>query len=208
MKSALRIMTSLSLLLTFWNAQAQKIYMCKDADGRTLTSDRPIPECANRAIKELGRDGMVRREIPPPLTPEQQREQKMQEAKAKAEAALVEEQRQYDRQILARYSQEKDIEASRKRSLDLVQEQIKRETKELADAEKNLQAVQAEIDAQKKKTSALPADLKHRFEDAELLVENGKKAVEEHEAEIVKINVKYDQVLKRYREITSKAADK
>lgn len=203
MNSAVKTLLALSLLLSSWGAQAQ-IYMCKDASGRTLTSDRPIPECADRVTRELGRDGIIRREIPPPLTPAQRREKKLEEDKAKAAALALEEQKQSDRLMLARYANEKDIDASRKRSLYLVQEQIKREMKELALAEKNLKAAQA--DMQKKKPA--PAEAKHKVEDAEQVVLNGRKAIEEHEAEIKKINDKYDQTLQRYREITVGAEGK
>lgn len=206
MKSTLRISLSLTLLLMSWSAQAQQIYMCKDATGRTVTSDRQIPECVDRAVRELGRDGTFRREIPAPLTPEQKREKQLQEAKAKADAMAVEEQRQSDRLMLARYASEKDIEASRQRSLDLVQEQIKRETKEMAAAEKNLKAAQVEADVQMKKKVAPSPDVKHRVDDAEQAIQAAKKAIQEHEAELAQINVKYDQTLKRYREITTYTA--
>lgn len=210
MKNTHKFLLLLSSLLTTWMAHAQTTYMylCKDASGRTITSDRPIPECADRAIKELDRSGMVRREIPPPLTPEQRREQKLKEAKAKADAVALEEQKQSDRLILARYASEKDIEASRKRSLDLVQEQLKRETKELAAAEKNLKAAQAEADVQMKKKVPSAVLAKRRAADAEQAVLAAKKAIEEREDELVQINAKYEQTLKRYREIVSGEAAK
>ena len=57
----------LFFVLLPWTAQAQ-FFQCKDASGRTLSSDRPIPECADRPVRELGRNGMLKREVPPPLT--------------------------------------------------------------------------------------------------------------------------------------------
>jgi hypothetical protein len=199
---------SLSLLMAMSMAHAQKMYMCKDASGRTITSDRPIPECADRATKELDRSGMVRREIPPPPTPEQRREQKLQEEKAKADAILAEEQKQSDRLILAHYANEKDIETSRKRALDLVQDRIKRETQDMATLQKNLTAVQADAAAQTKAKGVPTPAMKRRIEDTEQAVQTAKKSLQAREAELVQVNTKYDQTLKRFRAITSEASAK
>ena len=208
MKRTFKILILLSLLSVISIAHAQKMYMCKDANGRTITSDHPIPECADRATKELDRAGMVRREIPPPPTPEQRREQKLKEEKAKADAIVAEEQKQNDRLILARYANEQDIESSRKRALDLVQERLKHETKDMVALEKNLAAAQAEAAAQTKAKGAPSPAVKHKTDDAEQAVQAAKKSIQAHEAELTQNNIKYDQTLKRYREITSEAAAK
>lgn len=208
MKPTLAISIALPLLMAMSIAHAQKMYMCKDASGRTITSDRPIPECADRATKELDRAGMVRREVPPPPTPEQRREQKLQEEKAKADAILAEEQKQSDRLILAHYANEKDIETSRKRALDLVQDRIKRETQDMAALQKNLTALQAEAAAQTKAKGAPTPATKRKMEDAEQTVQTAKKSLQTRETELVQVNTKYDQTLKRFREITSEPSAK
>lgn len=207
-KISIALPLSLSLLMAMPIAHAQKMYMCKDASGRTITSDRPIPECADRATKELDRAGMVRREVPPPPTPEQRREQKLKEEKAKADAVLAEEQKQSDRLILAHYGNEKDIEVSRKRALDLVQDRIKRETQDIAALQKNLTAAQAEGAAQTKAKGAPTPAMKHRMDEAEQAVQTAKKGLQAREAELVQTNTKYDETLKRFREITSDASAK
>src|SRR4051794_24862249 len=92
------------------------IYMCKDASGRTLTSDQPIPECANRAMRELGSNGVVKREIAPPMTAEERRSKEAAEAKKKKEAAELEEKQKSDHALMARFRNEKDIEAARQRA--------------------------------------------------------------------------------------------
>ena len=50
----------LPLFLAHVALHAQKIYMCKDESGHTLTSDRPIPECEGRAIREFDKSGTIR----------------------------------------------------------------------------------------------------------------------------------------------------
>lgn len=62
---------------------AGTMYSCI-ANGKTYSADRPPPECANSDIRELNRDGSVRRVISRPLTPEEQRAKAL-EAKKKIE---------------------------------------------------------------------------------------------------------------------------
>jgi chromosome segregation ATPase len=185
-------------------AHAQVIYICKDAAGKTFTSDRLLPECANRAVREMDRSGMVRREIPAPLTAEQKRHKQREEERLKAEAAAAEEQKQADRAMLARYRNESDIELVRKRTLELVQEQLKRESGTLAAVEKDKAEVQKKIDQANKKPP--PAALQSRLAEAEQAIAAGKKKIAAYQAEAAQINQKFDAVLTRYRELTGGTA--
>lgn len=194
------------LALAPLSAHAQKVYMCKDASGKTHTSDRPIPECADRAIREFDRNGL-RREIAAPPTAEEKRQKQLEDEKRKAEKAAAEEKKQSDQAILGRYRNEGDIEVARKRALDLVQEQVKRETTVLATAEKRRKEAQAELDIQKKKNAVSP-DLPRKIEEADQSVKEVKKRMQDYEAEIAQINAKHDETLKRYRELTGSAATK
>lgn len=184
-------------------AQAQEILMCKDASGRTFTSDRPIPECSGSAVRQLDRNGMVRREIPAPLTPEQKRRKQMEEERAKAAQAEAAERRQQDKAILMRYGNEADIEAARKRTIETVQEQRKRESAFLAAAEKHKKEIEADIArAGGKKTAALQSAL----DEADRAVASSWQRLHEYEAETAQINDRFAQTLKRYRELTAVTA--
>jgi len=52
-----------TLLLMIAPSAYAQLYVCTDARGRTLTSDRLPAECADRPIRELRSDGSVRRVI-------------------------------------------------------------------------------------------------------------------------------------------------
>ena len=207
MGSSYRMALLLPLLLASVGASAQ-IYMCKDASGRTLTSDRPIPECADRVTRELDKRGLVRREVQPPPTPEQKRQMQIEEEKRKAQEAAAEEQKREDRAIRLRYRNENDIEVARLRSLDIAQERIKREKSALANAEKQQKQAQADAERYKKKNAAVPPGVQHRIEQADQAVAGSKKAIEDIEAEIGQINAKFDATLKRYRELAAANAAK
>ncbi|OGB27618.1 MAG: hypothetical protein A3I66_07040 [Burkholderiales bacterium RIFCSPLOWO2_02_FULL_57_36] len=188
----------LSAMMPF-AVQAQ-IIMCKDAAGKTYTADRPIMECSGRAIREFGSNGVIRRDIPAPLTAEQKRQKLLDEEKRKVEEAALAEQKQADRAMLARYGKEDDIEVARKRTLDIVQEHLKRQTEALAAAKKQQQQVQSEL-AQVKNPKDVPPGLYRRSEESDKTLRAETEKLQDVEAEIAQINLKYDTTLKRYREL-------
>jgi hypothetical protein len=180
---------------------AQKIYMCKDASGHTITSDRPIPECADRPVKELDRQGIVRREVAAPLTTEQKEQLKLDEEKKKTDALAEAERKRNDKVLLGRFRNEDDIAVARKRNVDLIQDQVKRETASIAVLEKRKKDAQAQA-AQSKDKGAL-ARLNAELDEG---IKEDKKKIQEYEAEIAQISQTYDATLKRYRELTTAPA--
>jgi chromosome segregation ATPase len=185
-------------------AQAQTIYSCKDGTGKTFTSDRLIPECASRPVREMDRNGMVRREIPAPLTAEQKHQKQLEEERLKAEALALEEQKQADRAMLARYRNESDIAVARKRTLELVQEQIKRESGTLADIEKDRKDVQSKI-AQAGANKPVPPALQNKLSESDQSIAAVKSKIAAYQTEEMQMNQKFDATLKRYRELTGSA---
>lgn len=196
--------TALTLGLTC-TAQAQ-IYMCKDANGRTLTSDRPIPECANRAVKELSKDGVVKREIPPPLTPEQIRQKKEAEDKKKAEEAAIAEQKRRDAAIMGAYQNEAQIEAERQRSVSQLRNNINIAITTQNNAEQRRKALQTEADGLVKSGKPVPPPLKTRIDDSQRTINQESKNIAGMEDDMLKIKAKYDDLIKRFRAINGEPA--
>lgn len=194
----------LSIMSVQSGAHAQ-IYVCKDSSGRTITSDRYIPECSNKTVRVLDRTGVKRGEIQPPLTAEQKREKELLEEKHKAMLAAAEEQRQSDRALRMRYQNESEIELDRQRTVSAVQDQVKREKAALALVEKRLEEIQTEAAPYKKKGTVPPAALQRRLDEAEQAAKEQAKAVKGREEEAALLNAKYDQTLKRFREISMAA---
>jgi hypothetical protein len=196
----------LPFLLLSYSAQAE-IFMCKDASGKTLTSDRPIPDCAS-AVREFGVNGQLKRVIPAPLTPEQKKQKQAEEEKQKAEAEAAAEQRRQDRAILARYESESDIEAARKYALQQEQEDMKRDNLAMTDAQKDLNAANEELKPYTLKKTKPPATLTRRIETAEATIRETQQSTKNHQDKIAQINAKFDETLKRFRELTTPTASK
>ncbi len=181
------------------SAALAQIYICKDANGRTITADRPIPECANRAMRELDRNGVTRREIAAPLTQQQRREREVQEEKQRIEAATAEQQRLADRALSTRYRNENDITVSRQRAVGLLDDQMRIDTNALAREMKEMKAAQAATTTSQKTGGT--AEERRRLDDATHAVERRLTAIEQRSADIEKEHLKYDAALKRFREI-------
>jgi hypothetical protein len=189
------------LVLLALPAQAQ-IFMCKDPHGKTITSDRPIPECIG-AIREFSSSGKIKRTIPPPLTAEEKKQKQLDEERRKAEAEAAAELKRQDRAILARYNNENEINMARKRAIDQEQEIIKRETLSLSDAEKQLASAKKQVDEHTAKKTRPPITLTQKVELTELSILTTKRTVKEHEEVIEQTNTKFDETLKRFRELTA-----
>lgn len=199
MKGAIKTLFFLSICIA--PGAHATIFMCKDASGRTLTSDRPIPECADRAVREYGKHGVVKRELPAPLTAEQKREKQLQEDKKKAEQLAADEQKKSDRALTARYRSEDDITAARKRDTGVISDQITQQKKALSVAEQDWQEAQASVAAQKKK-GVVPAGMQYKHDRAEQSVRDLKVRISDSEVELAQVHAKYDVTLQRYREIS------
>jgi hypothetical protein len=196
---------SLALLALAPIAARAEIYICKDSGGHTITSDRPVAECADRVVRVMS-GGLVRREIAAPLTPEQRRQKQVELDKLRADAAAAEEQRQLDRLLLARYQSDLDIEAARKRALQPVQDLIAAANQAIADAGKQLAAVKVESEFYKYKP--LPFTLRRKQEEATRTILYEQRNIQDQSATIDDINGKYDAALTRYRELRGSDASK
>jgi hypothetical protein len=159
-------------------------------------------------VREFRPNGQLRRTIPAPLTPEQKKQKQLEEEKKKADAEAAAEQKRQDRALLTRYNNETEINAARKRTLELEQEQVKRVNLEIADAEKQLSAAKEELKVHTLKKTKPPAALNQRVELAESTIRDSKKAIQDHEQQIEQINKKFDETLARFRELTTPTASK
>jgi len=199
MKGAVKTLFFLSMLMAA-SAQA-KIYMCKDASGKTLSSDRPIPECADRPVREYSNNGSKHKDYAAPLTAEQKQALELQQEKRKAEQAAAAEQKRVDSALSARYRSEDEIAAARKRDTDLVSIQITQYKAALHGAEK-----EQTVGFEKKQKGNLSPSMQAKLDRTEQSVRDLNKRIKDSEAELAQMNEKYDQILRRYREITKTAS--
>jgi hypothetical protein len=181
-----------------------KIYVCKDAAGRTLSSDRPIAECSTQPMRVLDNTGITRREIAAPLTPEEKQKSEQEARARRAEELAAVEQRRNDTAILSRFHSEDEIKGAGRSNAAIVQENVKRETQVLAAAEKRQRAAEADL-AQLQDRNARSAYLRQRLEEADRAVNGSRRRLDDYEAEILLINTRTEATLARFRELRERA---
>ena len=190
--------TILALALPGW--VGAQIYVCKDSSGRTITADRPIPECAARPMRELGNNGVTRREIPAPLTPEQKQQRALEAERQRVENEAAMEVRRRDLAMLERFRNENEIHAAHKRAIEDIQQNIKQEAVALAVAEKQLKEAQTESDQRKSRPGAVLLPTR-KLEDARSAVATENDLIRQQKIHLLKVDTWFDETLKRYREL-------
>jgi hypothetical protein len=182
---------------------AQTLYSCV-ANGRTFTADRPPPECANSDIRELNRDGSLRRVIARPLTTEEQRARAL-EAKKKLEdeeKALA--QRRRDRSLLEAYANEDEIEAARVKALDTSKEIVRRSQARIERMDADRKRLDEESEFYKNRT--VPDSIKRAYANNEQEKAAELKIVKEARLEMQRINERFDAERKRFRELVAQGS--
>ncbi len=206
MKPAL-LVTGLLLAGASWaqeGAPAKGIYSCTTAEGRRLTSDRPIAECAAREQRMLNADGSQRSTLQPFLSPEERAAKDAAERRAAAERLAQLDAARRDRTLMLRYPNEAAHQRARSAALDDSSKALhlsERRIKELGADRKPL-AQEAEF----YKGKPLPAKLKQALDANDASVEAQQMLIENQKAESVRINARFDAELARLRKLWAGAA--
>lgn len=173
-------------------AQSSSIYTCVDAQGRRHTSDRPIAACLDREQRQLSKNGVVQRIIPPSYTAEEkaaiaartkkEEEQRQQErAKAKAMAAL-----------LQRYPSLETHQAARKAEMEPIMARIR----EGHDRIEHIKLARVKLDEEmafyKKTPDKMPAKLRMQIQASHDSEQAANKYIAKQREELVMLNKRYD----------------
>lgn len=179
------------------------IYTCV-ANGRTYSGDRPPPECANSEIRELNRDGSVRRVIPRPMTQEEQKARALEAKKRLEDEEKALAQRRRDRSLLEAYANEDEIEAARTKALDTSNEVIRRSQARIERMDADRKRLDEESEFYKNRQ--VPDTVKRAYANNEQEKAAELKIVREARIEMHRINERFDAEKKRFRELVSQGA--
>jgi hypothetical protein len=201
------LVTGLLLATSTWAQDwtpVKGIYSCTTADGRRLTSDRPIPECAAREQRMLNADGSQRSTLPPFLSPEERAAKDAADRRATADRLALADVARRDRTLMQRYPNEAAHQRARSAALDDTNKAMhlsERRIKELG-AERKPLAEEAEF----YKGKPLPAKLKQALDANDASVEAQQVLIENQKAEVVRLNTRFDAELARLRKLWAGAA--
>jgi hypothetical protein len=183
-----------------------EIYTCVDAQGRKLTSDRPIMACRDREQRILNPSGTVKAKVGPTLTA---KELSLLEAKTRAEQverARLEEEKRRDRALLVRYPTPAAHQKEREEALANISR-----VKQTAAARVTALLVQRkqladEMAFYQKDASRAPQKLKRQIGEVNQALAAQDRFLADQNAEVARINTRFDSELLRLEPLWRMAA--
>jgi len=180
------------------------IYTCTTADGRKLTSDRIIPECAGREQHVLNRDGSLRAIQPPLQSPEERADQELLERKRNAERAAQLDAQRRDRNLMMRFPNEAAHRKVRDAALDDINKAMRGSEKRLKELASERLPLTSESEFYLGKP--LPPKLKQQLDANDAAADAQRALIENQKVELVRITALYDTELARLRQLWTGAA--
>lgn len=182
------------------------IYVCTDAQGRRLTSDRPIAECSDRTQRELNRNGTLRRDLGPALTPSEKTAAEEREREAAEDRVRAQDTRRRDRALATRYPTPEAHERERQQTLARVDDTIKAANARIGQLAQQRKAADAEMEFYASKPARVPQSLKRQMADIEASTAIQQRFIAEQEAEKLRVNARFDDERARLRQLWARPA--
>ena len=175
------------------------IYSCVDAKGRKITSDRPIPECADREQLELNPSGTVKSRVGPTLTAQEAADLEVRRKKEIEERARIAEERRRERALLIRYPS-KEVH-DRERALALAQIGIVKQAAltRVDELMRQRVAIDEEMQFYKKDLSKAPPSLRRQIEDVALSLAVQGRFIADQDGEVQRVTARFDEELARLK---------
>ena len=163
--------------ITFSLPVAAKLYKWVDEKGTTHYGETIPPEYANKDRVELNQAGRVikNEEV---VTPERRHAKELEEAKKRDEENVVVEQRRHDRTLLNTYSNVKEIDQARIRSVQQIDASINVLNAYIKTASDNLLGLQKEAEGYTNRNRKIPVSLEEDLQESQ-----GRLAKLQHDAE-------------------------
>lgn len=179
-------------------AKTGPIYTC-EVNGKKVTQDRPIPECASKEQRVLNSDGSVRDVRKPEMTADERAEQEARLQQEALAAKVKRESMHRDRNLLQRFPNETAHNKAREAALDDVRKNLKISEQRLASLEKERKPLMDESEFYVGKQ--LPLKLKQAIDANDATAQAQRELLETQKAELVRINTNYDAELGRLRKL-------
>jgi hypothetical protein len=173
------------------------IYSCVDANGKKLTSDRPIAECNNINQRVLNADGSVKKILTPTKTADEQADFEAQQRTAAVALANKQEAMRRDRNLLARFPDEATHRKARQEALDPVRKGVKQSEQRLAALAIERKPMNDEAEFYVGKP--LPFKLKLQMDANDASVDAQKSLLQNQQLEYARVDSLYDAELERLR---------
>lgn len=183
-------------------AAQTRIFCCDDAAGRKVCGDFLPAACQGRAYEERDNRGFVSKVVEAPLTGEQQARRDAEKAKKEEDKKRAAEERRRTLALLSTYSNEKDINSARDRSLAEIDKNMRESKQRLDEANKKKQKLDRDKEFYKGK--ALPEPVKAQVRDNEKEIKAQQTAIDAQAKEMEEVRIRFAEEKRRYLELTGK----
>jgi hypothetical protein len=175
------------------------IYSCVTAEGRRLTSDRPIPECLSRGQTVLNRDGSVRGAVPPSLTAEERAAKDEQESRDQSVQTTRQDAVRRDRNLKQRFPNEAAHNRMREAALESQRIAIKNIEKRLDELIAERKPLFDELEFYVGRT--VPANLRQQIDANDAANDALRSTLLNQRAELDRVTRLYDLELAHLRKL-------
>lgn len=194
------LVASAALFTAFcFNAEA-KLYKWVDENGTTHYGETIPPEYANREAKKLEKGRLVDRKD----TFDNLKQNAPKEETAADKAAI--EAKRHDNALLNSYSNEKEIDLARDRSLLQIEARINSYTTLLKTAQATLDDLHKESDARTKNGQKIPQSLTDDIAASEERVASLQKSLDSSQKDADAVKARYEADKQRFRELKGMSA--
>jgi hypothetical protein len=197
------MLAALILGITFSLPVSAKLYKWVDDEGITHYGEVVPPEYANKDKVELDKTGRVVKtdEV---MTPEKRRAKEQEDARKRGEKQAAQDRQLRDRTLLNTYSNVKEIDLARSRSLQQIDARLNTIYSSIKSSKTDLSALQNEADGYTKRKKDVPDSLKEDLSNAQARLDKLNKDLLQPQSEKAAVESRYDADKARYMELTGK----
>ncbi len=208
---SLRAVSLIALVFAIGSFQAQaqtgKIVCWKDKAGKTVgCGDKVPPEYQDNATKELNKRGVTVNASDPALTPEQKKALQAEADRKAAENQLAAEQKRKDKALLDTFTTAKEIDLKRNRDIQLIESNIEAQQTNLKNANDRQADARSRMEQFKKENKPVPTPIQDDFDRSEASKAKIQAQIAQKKKDIADLNQQYDDMKKRFIELTGPAA--
>ncbi|MDB5810319.1 MAG: hypothetical protein JWN94_2441 [Betaproteobacteria bacterium] len=204
---SLKTVLAIGLFVSVGSVYAQdkggKIVCWKDKAGKTVGCGDKVPiEYRDNAQQELNKGGVTVKESDAALTPAQKKAIQDEADRKKADGAREAEIKRKDKALLDTFTTAREIDLKRNRDIQLIESNIEAQQTNLKNANDRQADARNKIDQYKKENKPAPAAVQEEFDRAETGKAKIQAQITQKRKDIVDLNVQYDELKKRFIELT------
>jgi hypothetical protein len=181
--------------------QPGQTYRCTGKDGKKYYGQSIPQPCIGQPMELLNKQGMVIKRFDPQATAAERAHREAEESERKKREVISKEEGRRNRALLATYTSEKDIEAARARALQENEAAVKEIDKRIALMKQKQADTRKEIAQAKEKSQPVGA-LERTITNFDFDIKTAEDLRATKAREAAAINARYDEDVKRYRELT------